>query len=162
MSQTNVNALTEAIDLAMQAEKDAAAFYHAAAASSADPRGKDMFRQLARFEGHHYASLQRMRAGLELGDFTGYQGPELVPEKPAPAGRPLTDAERQTDLDAVNLAIAAEKKARQAYVDLATKATDEAAKLIFERMAGEKALHCKVLEDQFYALANTGHWTWGE
>ncbi|MDP8223792.1 MAG: ferritin family protein [Candidatus Lernaella stagnicola] len=154
--------LADAIDLAMQAEADAAAFYAAAAESSTDPRGQDMFGQLARFERAHFESLKRLRESLLSGDWPGYTGTEFLPERPGGNAGTLDDVEKAAAVDVINIALEAEQKAEQAYLDLAERAQAPEIVEMFRKLASEESLHHKVLEDQFYALTNEGHWKWGE
>lgn len=154
--------LASAIELAMASEKEAEAFYRRAADASADPRGKSMFRQLADFENSHYLNLQRLRGQLGGAPFDGYAGTAFLPEKPAAAPVALSDLQIKTDTEAIALAITAEKKAREAYLNLEKQAVSPVVKNMFAKLAAEEELHRKVLEDQFYALSNQGHWIWGE
>jgi rubrerythrin len=160
-AQTDLQ-LQAAIDLAIKAELEAEDFYAKAAVASADPRGRDMFQKLARFERHHYESLKRLRETFGEGSAAAYLGFSLLPEAPTAAASPLSDAQRQTDLDAIDTAISAERRAQAAYAELAARAVAPAVKRLFERLADEEALHEKVLQDQYLALANRGYWTWGE
>ena len=52
----------QALDMAMQIEKNGEAFYHAAATKAADPGALDLFRELARQEQRHYVAFQKMAA----------------------------------------------------------------------------------------------------
>jgi rubrerythrin len=154
--------LAAAIDLAMQAEREAEEFYAAAAQATTEPRGRDMFEKLAQFERHHFTSLQRLRESLGQGAFAGYAGAGLLPEQPAAPARPLDDGQRQNDLEALTGAIDAETKAQAMYRELAAQALDAPVRRMFEKLAEEEELHRKVLEDQFYALTNQGRWIWGD
>ncbi len=54
----------QALEMAMQIEKNGEAFYHAAAAKAEDPGAQDLFRELARQEQRHYVAFQKMAAPL--------------------------------------------------------------------------------------------------
>lgn len=54
----------QALDMALQIEKNGEAFYHAAAAKAADPAARDIFGELARQEQRHYVAFQKMAARL--------------------------------------------------------------------------------------------------
>jgi rubrerythrin len=154
--------LAAAIELAMHAEAEAEAFYTRAGESTGDPRGRDMFAQLARFEHHHYVSLQRLHEALR-GDFPGYQAAAaLLPERPSAAPLTLGEQQRKNDVDALTIAIAAETKAAASYRDLSARALADAVKKMFAKLAEEEELHRKVLEDQFFALTNASRWNWGD
>lgn len=151
----------EAIRLAMEAELEASAFYRQAAQKTNDPKGKDMFTQLADFERGHYRHLERL---LESGavKFTGYEGLSFKQAKPGVPAKELAGGDRQTDIEAIKLAIKAEEKAHQAYLELAEKAGNSTVKDMFAKLAEEENLHRRILQDQFYSLSNQGLWVWGE
>ena len=50
--------LEEALDIAMDAELRAQAFYSVAALEAMDPQGKDLLGRLAAFEQYHYQKLR--------------------------------------------------------------------------------------------------------
>lgn len=54
----------QALDMAMQIEKNGEAFYHAAAAKAADPTVQDIFQELARQEQRHHVAFPKMAARL--------------------------------------------------------------------------------------------------
>lgn len=54
----------QALDMALQIEKNGEAFYHAAAAKAADPGAQDIFHELARQEQRHYVAFQKMATRL--------------------------------------------------------------------------------------------------
>lgn len=162
MSIDQHQALREGIDLAMQAERDAARFYADAAEQTTDPRGRDLFRQLARFEQAHFTALKKFRENLGHGAFEGYRGEELIPEKPAAPPLTLSEIARRKATDAVDIAIKTEEQAAGAYRRLAGEANDPRLREFFTRLASDEELHRKVLEDQFLALTNQGFWIWGE
>ena len=57
----------EAIKIAMCAEMEAHNYYSQSAQKTTDPKGKDMFNQLAAFELSHYNSLRNLLESLEKG-----------------------------------------------------------------------------------------------
>ena len=146
----------------MQAEQVAAEFYEQAAKRTSNPKGRDMFMQLASFEQAHYRILKKYLESLGVGKFEGYEGTSFSEIPPQVQQSSPTGDSLQTDLDALTLAIEAEKKARAAYIDLAKNSTDDSVSSFFLKLASEENLHRKVLEDQFYTLSNKGLWTWGE
>jgi len=158
MSGDQGHILRDGLELAMQAEQEAARFYADAAARTADPRGRDLFQQLARFEQAHFTHLK----SLYDGEFEGYQGEQLLPEKPEATRALPGEADRRSATDALTVAIKSEEKAAAAYRRLAGEATDERLRDFFQRLEREEELHRKVLEDQYLSLTNQGFWTWGE
>lgn len=155
--------MIDAVRMAMVAEKNAAEFYKKAAEGTSDPRGKNMFDQLVSFEKSHFEALNSVLESMEQGAFAGYEGYSFEKDNAeTPITAKLDEAQLTTAIDALNIAIEAEKKAKEAYTDLAAKSTDEKITDLFTRLAAEEGLHRKVLEDQFLALSNQGYWTWGE
>jgi rubrerythrin len=152
----------KAIELAIEAERKAAAFYAAAADKAIDPRGRDMFRQLARFEQGHYEYLLGARDSLAAGkDYPVYPGTDFEPTR-FDARVPIDEAAKSDLVGAITIAIDAERRAEAEYRRLAEAARGDAGRAFFLRLAQEEGLHEKVLAIQFYAIANQGQWTWGD
>jgi len=153
----------KAVRVAMEAEKEAYHAYSKAAKMTKNPRGKDMFQQLSEFEVNHYQKLKGLLKSLEeKGEWILYEGTSLKNKKiPLKAEKPKGQ-EQLTDLDALKIAIREEKKARAYYRSMAELAKDPRGKDMYKRLAGEEALHEKLLNDQYYSLHNTGIWSWGD
>jgi len=162
MDQQKKQEMAAAVQLAMNAELEASSFYAKAAEVTADPRGRDMFAQLADFEKKHYRHLQNFFESMQGGEFAGYDGSAFAHVNPEKPSVDLSEHQIKSDIDAINLAVAAEKKAKSTYQDLADKAEDDKVRDFFAKLVEEEDLHRRILEDQFYALSNEGHWTWGE
>jgi len=162
MRESPITDLAQAIQSAINAESDAIKFYDDAAKKSIDPRGRDMFEQLMRFEKAHFISLRQLLDSLNKNPEVHYEGTAFDRLPPGVPRMELLSQYRQTDIDALNIAIEAEKKANAAYTRLAAQTADSAIKNFFAKLAEEEDLHRMVLEDQFFALANKGYWTWGE
>ncbi|OGP80015.1 MAG: hypothetical protein A2V86_09795 [Deltaproteobacteria bacterium RBG_16_49_23] len=153
----------KAIKVAMEAEKDAYQAYSKAAKMTKNPKGKDMFQQLSEFEVNHYQRLKALLQSLEeKGEWILYEGTSLKKKKiPLKAEKPKGQ-EQLTDLDALKIAIRAEKKAQAYYRSMAEMTKDPRGKDMYKRLAGEEDLHEKLLNDQYYSLHNTGIWSWGD
>ncbi len=68
----------KAIEVAMQAEKEASQFYSKTSKMTKDPRGRDMFQQLSEFEMNHYNRLKELQKSLqEKGEWVIYSGTSL-------------------------------------------------------------------------------------
>jgi rubrerythrin len=154
--------LVSAVKAAMNAEQKAASFYAHAEQNTSDPRGKNMFAQLAQFENAHFEALSSYLKSLDGGEFNGYSGTEFQKIGPESPKEPLSQQVLQTDIDALKVGIDAEKRAEENYRKMAGMTEDATVSAFFAKLAEEESLHRKVLEDQFYGLANNGHWTWGE
>jgi rubrerythrin len=160
-----VNGL-DAIKAAMEAEMDAHNLYSKAAQKTRNPKGRDMFSQLADFEKNHFHHLKALYDSLK-GEETwiAYPGTTFS-EKGKKVSRDLTRGEevgsRADDLDALSMAIKEERKAQKYYHEMAQKTTDPLGRDMFKKLAREEELHERILNDQFYSLNNKGLWTWGD
>ena len=155
--------LMTAIDRAIAAERDAQAFYLAAAEKTDDAGGAAMFRELAAFESHHQEHLEALKSSLSgEGEWIQYPARELSKVPSAESGGRRTSGDHADAMEALRLAIAAEEKAEAEYKALADQADDARGQQMFARLAEEEAVHRKVLDDQYYALSNEGLWLWGD
>jgi len=154
---------TEAIKIAMEAEKDAYQAYSKAAKMTKNPKGRDMFQQLSEFEMNHYQKLKELSKSLEeKGEWILYSGTSFKKKSiPIKIEKPKGQ-EQLTDMDALKIAVREEKKAQVFYRSMAELTKDPRGRDMYKRLAGEEALHEKVLNDQYYSLHNTGVWSWGD
>jgi rubrerythrin/DNA-directed RNA polymerase subunit RPC12/RpoP len=153
----------KAVRMAMQAEREAFLQYLKASRKTRDPRGREMFKQLSGFEVNHYRKLRSLSKSLqEKGEWIVYDGTSLEEARPALKAEKLSGSDQLNDLDALTIAIGAEKKAQTYYRTMAELTGDSRGKEMFRRLAEEEALHEKLLNDQYYTLHNTGYWSWGD
>jgi rubrerythrin len=153
----------KAIKVAMEAEKNAYQAYSKAAKMTKNPKGKDMFQQLSEFEMNHYQKLKTLLQSLEgKGEWILYEGTNLKKKKISLKGEKPKGQEQLNDLDALKIAIRAEKKAQAFYRSMAELTKDPQGKDMYKRLASEEDLHEKLLNDQYYSLHNTGIWSWGD
>ena len=161
-----VQSEVEAIRIAMDAEMKAHKNYTRAAQKSANPKGKDMFSQLAAFELSHYNNLKSLLDSLSGGKgWTTYAGTQFsgMPECIEGEASSVEVSETKDEvLSILSEAIEDEKKACEYYTKLAEKTTDTAGKAMFKKLAEEEKLHTKILNDQWYSLNNQGVWIWGD
>jgi rubrerythrin len=160
MKQPNLS-LLDALEVAMAAEKKAAAFYANAAQKAANPAGKQLFEELADFERYHYASLAELDRSLrDKGAYVEYTGRELdLPARSEVGGE---EVHAQTLAEIITLALNAEQEARDRYAALAKQTPDAEGKAMFERLAAEEQVHYRILNDEYYHLNNEGTWVWAE
>ena len=153
----------KAIDVAIQAEKEASQFYSKTSKMTKDPRGRDMLQQLSEFEMGHYNRLKELQKSLqEKGEWMIYSGTSLKEKALKIKADPLKGRDQLTDMDALKLGIRAEKKAGAYYRSMAELTKDPRGKDMYKRLASEEELHEKLLNDQYYSLHNTGIWSWGD
>jgi rubrerythrin len=150
----------------MEAENDAHNFYSRASQKTRNPKGRDMFSQLADFEKNHFLHLKELYDSIkEEGKWISYPGTTFSAKaKKTRAGlAPKGGVETQAgDLDALSMAIKEERKAQNNYRKMAEETTDPLGKDMFKKLAREETLHERILNDQYYSLNSNGVWTWGD
>lgn len=153
----------KAVQLAIEAEKDAYQVYSKAAKKTKNPKGRDMFQQLSEFEMNHYRKLRNLLKSLqEKGEWILYEGTSLKKKKIPLKAQKSKGGESLTDMDVLKIAVREEKKAQTYYRSIAELTKDPRGKNMYKRLADEEALHEKLLNDQYYSLHNTGIWSWGD
>ena len=164
MSVSQKLGLEEALDIAMDAELKAQAFYAQAAIEVQDPRGKDLLSRLAAFEQHHYQKLAELARSLQdSGQFIEYETQtvtEFVPftGKGEAAGTLLDELKDEAGI--LGKAIETEKIAGERYQALAARTDDPAGQDMFKKLVLEEQMHQRILEDEFFSLSNRGTWGW--
>jgi rubrerythrin len=153
----------KAVRVAVEAEKNAYQTYSKAAKKTKNPKGRDMFQKLSEFEMNHFQRLKDLLKSLqEKGEWILYGGTSIKKATPSLKVQRVKDQEQLTDMDALRMAIREEKKAQAYYRSMAELAKDPRGRDMYKRLAGEEALHEKILNDQYYSLHNTGVWSWGD
>ena len=161
----NSHTLVEAIKTAMDAEMEAHNYYTQSAQKTANPKGKDMFNQLAAFELSHYSNLKFLFDSLNEGTgWIQYAGTQFSDSSKSMEGENSSAKEeiKDDELSILSKAIADEKKASEYYNKLADETDDPSGKAMFKKLAEEENLHTRILNDQWYSLSNKGVWVWGD
>jgi len=156
--------LEEALDIAMDAELKAQAFYAQAAVEIQDPQGRDLLGRLAAFEQHHYEKLAELARSLEeKGQFIEYDTQTVDQFMPL-VGRGETAGslldQMQDAAGILSKAIENEKLAGERYRVLAAETFDPTGQDMFRKLANEEQIHQRILEDEFFSLSNQGTWGW--
>jgi rubrerythrin len=156
--------LEEALDIAMDAELKAQAFYAQAAVEVQDPHGRDLLGRLAAFEHYHYQKLSELARSLyESGQFIEYETQTLAQFIPLTGSGEAVGtrfAELKDTASILTKAIDNEKIAGERYRVLAEETADPAGRDMFKKLAAEEQMHERILEDEFYSLSNKGVWGW--
>ena len=153
----------DAIELGMEEEKKASDFYAAAAAKLPAGAGKALFTQLSDFEMGHYKALADLQASLTGNScYITYESALLEPIGVEGGPVKLDGDIQKTILDILTIGIRNEKKAGQAYRELAAEIEDSNGVAMFEKMAKEEDQHARILEDQLYDVKNRGELVWGD
>jgi rubrerythrin len=156
--------LEEALDIAMDAELKAQAFYAQAAIEVQDAHGRDLLGRLAAFEQYHYQRLAELARSLqENGQFIEYETravEQFVPLVGSGEAAGTQLAEMKDVASILGKAIENEKVAGERYRALAAGTTDPHGQDMFRKLANEEMLHQRILEDEFFSLSNKGVWGW--
>jgi rubrerythrin len=156
--------LEAALDLAMDAELKAQAFYARAAAEIQQPEGRDLLGRLAAFEHYHYEQLAKLARSLqEDGRFIEYETRAVEQFEPL-VGRGETAGTQFDELtdtaSILSKAIENEKIAGERYRVLAEETSEPAGQDMFLKLANEEMIHQRILEDEFFSISNKGAWGW--
>jgi rubrerythrin len=156
--------LEEALDIAMEAELKAQAFYAQAAVEVQDSNGRDLLGRLAAFEQYHYEKLSELAKSLQKdGQFIEYEARTVAQFMPV-VGRGETAGTYLDELEDVpsilSKAIENEKIAGERYRVLSEETADPNGQDMFRKLADEERTHQRILEDEFFSLSNQGVWGW--
>jgi rubrerythrin len=157
--------LEEALDIAMEAELKAQAFYAQAAVEVQAPAGRDLLSRLAAFEQYHYQQLSELaQEWQENGRFISYKTMSVGDFAPMAKGGGEASGtlleELGDEASILGVAIVNEKSAGERYRVLAEETDDPDGKDMFRKLANEEAIHQRILEDEFFSLSNNGTWGW--
>jgi rubrerythrin len=156
--------LEEALDIAMDAELRAQAFYTVAAVEVTDPQGRDLLGRLAAFEQYHYQKLAELASSLlQDGQFIEYEVRTVEQFAPLAAAGEAVTTQREDLQDMVGIlskAIENEKIAGERYRVLAEQTSDPTGQDMFRNLSNEERIHQRILEDEFFSLSNKGVWGW--
>jgi len=149
----------EALNLAIEREKEAHRRYSEAAARATDEKGKKMFSWLASEEMGHVRILEKERAAVKesgkwLAEEAWASGGELsqpiehseFPSLSEVKGELDTDAQ---ELEILKVAIEAEKDAASFYAELAETVSDPNGKAMLRKLSEVEKGHRDLLEEEY-------------
>jgi rubrerythrin len=154
--------LLQALVEAFIMEKGTREFYRLAVARSSSADAQRTFQDLALWEEKHMAYIQSLYQSItedrELEEFEAFS--KKVASPVTESGIPVKDLEKRIERyevkdqhDALTLALSIEAKAHKLYKDLASRSTDNEAKVIFEDMVAQETKHMEQLNALRKALA---------
>ncbi|MCL5265492.1 MAG: ferritin family protein [Chloroflexi bacterium] len=164
MTQESINAL-DAVNIAIQMERDGHKFYHEAAARIEDDNGKEIFAKLANDELAHLYWLMTVRQSLVRTGQFGEVEALLKEDQPIdhnvfegfPAMAHSLEIEPGSrELDAFQMGIQAEKDAVAFYLRAAETTHDLGGRSLFKRLAEWEEEHVRILETERDYLENNG------
>jgi len=162
MTDQDLNLLS-AIQMAMEAEQKASAFYADAAQKTANPLGRKLFDQLAEFERYHYDKLLDLEKSLrDEGSFIEYEGRELTLSAPSEVAtvEARKEADKMTAAEVIKFAMDIERGAEERYTALAEQTADPAGQSMFKQLASEEHAHYLIVSDAYFSVSNRGVWEW--
>jgi rubrerythrin len=159
----NIENVKDAILTAIQMEKDGYAFYTKAAAQTQSDMGRTIFESLAADEQRHLDVFQKMfEEKVEESEWNDlvnsskkYAKIPIFPTdlKDAPGMDPDS-----TEIDALRMAMDAEKEAIEYYNEIKEKLQDEGLKNIINEIIEQEKNHYNLLEKEFHHINSTGYW----
>ncbi len=158
------SAEVEALQLAIETEKKGYRFYRVASESTSDPKGKEVFSQLARDEIEHmgvfttlYASVTNDEPWLTYEEALDKFG-EAKPDEEIFPDEPIKGEEGFNDLKALEEALEFEKKAVSFYQGQVQKVTEDRARSFYEKLVEIEEGHVKIIQAEIDSLSGTGFW----
>ncbi|MCU0848855.1 MAG: ferritin family protein [Spirochaetes bacterium] len=154
-----------ALEVALNNEKNEREFYLNHAGRTTNPVGKAMFNQIADDELEHYQRLKELHAKWEKNE----KWPETVPltvkqtnvktifESVIKQSREVPETDRD-DLAAIEVATRFEAKGAQLYADMSDASSDPREKAFFKLLAGIEREHFLSLKDTEEFLKDPAAW----
>jgi len=158
-----IDDVKNAILTAIQMEKDGYSFYMKAAAQTESNMGKTIFESLAADEQRHLEVFQKMFEDK----ISQHEWNDLVDSSKKYAKIPifptdLNDApgmdKESTDLDALRMAMDAEKEAVDYYGKIKENLDDQDVKNVIDEIIEQEKNHYSLLEKEFNHINSAGYW----
>ncbi|MCR4407656.1 MAG: ferritin family protein [Anaerolineae bacterium] len=156
----------QAIETAIQIEKDGLEFYTTAAGQTTDPSGKKMFQSLARDEAVHLKLFEAVRESL-LKDGTWLSPEQVAAIGPQRLARPPVFPTKEEikavqvperELAALQRGIQAEEDSISFYSGARDKTDDPDGKALYSYLIEQEEGHRTILQGEYDYLTNTGFW----
>ena len=153
------NIVLEILKQAMESEKEGYEFYIQASTITKDPKGKEMFKYLARDETDHFKTLEDAYNRLKGGEG---KGSNTIGHKQKEKGF-LIDSSLllkgdSGDLKALNIAMKIEEEAQEFYAKSAEKAKQSDVRDIFLKLSDMEKNHYDLLKYEHDSLIRSGFW----
>jgi rubrerythrin len=147
----------EAVKTAIQMEIDGKQYYLKAAQSSGNETGRKLFQQLAAEEDRHREKFEEIFKGFQkknawpVINITPHDGKEI---RTLFAGASRSIKASNTEMEAVQTAMAMENKTRDFYQEQARKSSFETEKKYYEILVQEESVHHSLLSDYYEYMQN--------
>ncbi len=153
----------EAIQMAIDLEKNGRQFYKEAEAKTQNESGKRIFKMLAEEEITHLRTFEKMLdEGDSLSDWKKWLGDlpvtRQVPvfSENVPAG--TVTKERTDEIEALRLAMKQEREAIAFFERVMNQAEDDLTRDIFEFVRDQEIYHYDLLQAEIDSITRTGFW----
>ena len=153
----------EAIKGAIQMERDGYDFYMKAAAQTSSEMGRTIFESLANDEQIHLQTFQKIfedSVGKDEWNMLVNSSNKYakIPVFPKDLNA-VEGAEPDTnELDAIHMAMDAEKEAIEYYTNILESTDDEQVIEIIKEIINQEKSHYLILQEEFTHLSKTGYW----
>ena len=153
----------EAIQTAIQMEKDGYNFYKKAAAQTSSEMGRSVFESIADDELVHLETFQKMfneAVGTTEWDTLVQSNKKYADLNVFPKDLKTVEGTRPdtNELDALRMAMDSETEAIDYYNEILSKTDDEDVKKIIDMIIEQEKRHYFLLEQEFSHLSSTGYW----
>jgi rubrerythrin len=149
----------DALELAMNMEKDAIKFYSEAARKTKYPVGKKMFDTITEDEKRHLEMISEIVKGLKVTqkDVSPMKNVKTVFE--SMKNEMMKKVEASADeLEAFKVAMKMEQEGMEFYKKTLAGAKKEKEKALLERLIQEEQQHYAIFANTYQFLAETGNW----
>ncbi|HTP05986.1 MAG TPA: ferritin family protein [Nitrospirota bacterium] len=149
----------DALELAMNMEKDAIKFYSEAARKTKYPAGKKMFDTITEDEKRHLEMISQLIKGLNVThkDVSPMKNVKTVFE--SMKNEMMKKVEASADeLEAFKVAMKMEREGMEFYKKTLAGAKKEKEKALLERLIQEEQQHYAIFANTYQFLAETGDW----
>jgi rubrerythrin len=158
--------LTDAIQMALESEKRAAAVYSDAAENAPHVALERLFSGLAGLEQHHYDKVADLAASLQRkGKYIVYEASSIsIPAQSeieiSGVAADALGGEKVSMMDVLTMAQGIEVQLDKRYTFLAEQTSDRDGKAMFEWLAKEEQSHLELLTTVYWNLNDHGVLAW--
>jgi rubrerythrin len=148
-----------ALQIAIQMETDAVAFYTEGASKTNNQLGKQMFLSIVEDEKRHITYVNNLIKGMDFKpeEITPMQKIETVFEQNK-AAMMVKVAATEDEMEVFRIASQMERAGYDFYKKAAASAATPKEKALFERLADEESQHLKIFDNTFTYMKDSGSW----
>jgi rubrerythrin len=149
----------DALELAINMEKDAIAFYTEAARKTKYPAGKKMFQTIIEDEKRHLEMVSQIIKGLKITHKNVSPMNKVKTIFESMKDEMMKQVEATTDeLEAFKIAMGMEKKGLEFYKQILAGSKKEAERALFELLIKEEQQHYDIFSNTYQFLSDSGNW----